>query len=69
MIKEIVKQDAEVIYLLLTKRNTLTIGELREITEYQELYLSLVLGWLAKEGRVYLDIEDELSVAPVQKAV
>ncbi|SHE34047.1 winged helix-turn-helix domain-containing protein [Dysgonomonas macrotermitis] len=69
MIKEIVKKDAEAIYLLLTKRNTLTIGELREITEYQELYLSLVLGWLAKEGRVYLDIEDELSVAPVQKAV
>ena len=63
MFKELIEQDSELVCQLLVNRKKLTIAELRELTDYQELYICLILGWLSKENRiVYLDTDDDLGI-------
>lgn len=61
MFRELITQDSELILLLLEKRKSLTIEELAELTNYQERYICVILGWLSNENKIIFsdDADDE----------
>ena len=63
MLKQLIAQDAEIVFQLLANRKSLTINEIRKLTDYQELYICLVLGWLSKDNKInYLDTDNDLCI-------
>lgn len=64
MLKKLIAQDAQLVCQLLFRRKGLTIDELREVTDYREMYIYLVIGWLTKEDKIVcFDDDGELSIA------
>lgn len=52
MFKELIAEDSGFILQLLVRRKSLTIEELKELTNYQDRYICIVLGWLSKENKI-----------------
>lgn len=52
MFKKLIAKDSKLILQLLERRGSLTIEELIELTNYQNNYICIVLGWLSKENKI-----------------
>jgi len=63
MLKEIIREDAELIWHLLTTNDRLTPEQLEVLTGYRNEYLYLILGWLSKEDRIgFIETTDGLII-------
>lgn len=52
MLKDDIGINANTISHLLTDKGEMSIGEIKELTRYEEIVVALALGWLAKENRI-----------------
>lgn len=60
MLKELIKEDAVLICGLLSEKESLTVSDLQQLTDYQEMYLFMVIGWLSKENKITCTNNDDL---------
>lgn len=52
MLKNDIGINADTISHLLADKGEMSIGEIKELTGYEEIAIALALGWLAKENRI-----------------
>lgn len=52
MLKNDIGINAGTIWRLLSEKGKLSLKEIIELTEYQEYYILLALGWLSRENKV-----------------
>jgi len=52
MLKNDIGINAGTIWRLLSDKERLSLKEITEITNYQVFYVSLALGWLARENKI-----------------
>ncbi|MDR0712433.1 MAG: winged helix-turn-helix domain-containing protein [Prevotellaceae bacterium] len=53
-----IEANAGVIWRLLSDKGVLSVREIVALTSYRELFVSLALGWLAREDRIQLFEKD-----------
>lgn len=47
-----IKTNAVLIYMLVTSNGALSILKIKELTGYDEEFIFMALGWLAKDNRI-----------------
>jgi len=60
MIKSDISINAGAIGQLLSEKGILSIREISEVTKYNSFYITLALGWLARENKVRFIDEGEI---------
>lgn len=67
MYEQDIKINADVIWSVLSTNGSMTIGELEELTGFNEKFIFMALGWLAKDKKIcFIEKNELLFVEPKQ---
>lgn len=63
MLKKDIKDNAGIIWHLLSQKGILSIRQIEEYTGYKEIMIVLSLGWLSKENKVnFVERNDNIHI-------
>lgn len=60
--------NAGIIWRLLNAKGTLSFKEIEEYTQFEETYVMLALGWLARENKIDFFVFNEITKVELRES-